>query len=47
VFFVPETGQTFAEMDKITKGKIGHRGRAVARLKKMLKSQNNAMYIPK
>jgi len=28
VFLVPELGQTFAEMDKATKGRIGHRGRA-------------------
>jgi XTP/dITP diphosphohydrolase len=32
VFFVPETGQTFAEMDKTLKGRIGHRGRAFALL---------------
>jgi len=32
VFFVPETGQTFAEMDKALKGRIGHRGRAFAQL---------------
>ena len=32
VFFVPETGQTFAEMDKALKGRIGHRGRAFALL---------------
>jgi XTP/dITP diphosphohydrolase len=32
VFLVPETGLTFAEMDKATKGRIGHRGRAFALL---------------
>jgi len=32
VFLVPELGQTFAEMDKATKGLIGHRGRAFALL---------------
>ena len=32
VFWVPETGQTFAEMDKALKGRIGHRGRAFALL---------------
>ncbi|MFZ9281115.1 MAG: RdgB/HAM1 family non-canonical purine NTP pyrophosphatase [Prochlorococcaceae cyanobacterium] len=28
VFYVPEAGLTFAEMDKTCKGQIGHRGRA-------------------
>jgi len=28
VFLVPELGLTFAEMDKASKGRIGHRGRA-------------------
>ena len=32
VFLVPEPGLTFAEMDKATKGRIGHRGRAFALL---------------
>jgi len=32
VFLVPELGQTFAEMDKATKGRIGHRGLAFALL---------------
>ena len=32
IFLVPELGQTFAEMDKATKGRIGHRGRAFALL---------------
>ena len=38
VFFVPETGQTFAEMDKALKGRIGHRGRAFAQLAPRLAS---------
>jgi XTP/dITP diphosphohydrolase len=38
VFFVPETGQTFAEMDKARKGRIGHRGRAFAQLAPKLAS---------
>ena len=32
VFLVPEAGRSFAEMDKATKGRIGHRGRAFALL---------------
>jgi len=32
VFLVPETGLSFAEMDKVTKARIGHRGRAFALL---------------
>jgi XTP/dITP diphosphohydrolase len=32
VFLVPETGQTYAEMDKELKGRIGHRGQAFALL---------------
>ena len=32
IFLVPELGQTFAEMDKAIKGRIGHRGRAFALL---------------
>jgi XTP/dITP diphosphohydrolase len=32
VFLVPELALTFAEMDKATKGRIGHRGRAFALL---------------
>ena len=38
VFFVPETGQTFAEMDRALKGKIGHRGRAFALLQPQLQA---------
>ncbi|GDX74356.1 non-canonical purine NTP pyrophosphatase [Cyanobium sp.] len=32
VFLVPETGLSFAEMDKATKARLGHRGRAFALL---------------
>lgn len=32
VFFVPEAGLSYAEMDKGLKGRLGHRGRAFARL---------------
>lgn len=32
VFLVPELGQTFAEIDKATKARVGHRGRAFALL---------------
>lgn len=32
VFFVPETGLSYAEMDKGLKGRLGHRGRAFAEL---------------
>ncbi len=32
VFFVPETGLTYAQMDKGLKGRLGHRGQAFARL---------------
>ena len=38
VFLVPELGQTFAEMDKATKGRIGHRGRAFALLEPRLRA---------
>ena len=37
VFLVPELGQTCAEMDKATKGRIGHRGRAFALLEPALR----------
>ncbi|MEX0588107.1 MAG: non-canonical purine NTP pyrophosphatase, partial [Cyanobium sp.] len=37
VFLVPEARLTFAEMDATLKGRIGHRGRAFAQLKPMLK----------
>ena len=32
VFFVPETGLSYAEMDKGLKGRLGHRGKAFTRL---------------
>ena len=37
VFYVEEAGLTFAEMDKALKGKISHRGRALALLTPKLK----------
>ena len=37
VFLVPELGLTFAEMDKATKGRVGHRGRAFALLEPELR----------
>jgi XTP/dITP diphosphohydrolase len=37
VFFVPETGLTYAEMDQTLKGRIGHRGRAFAQLETPLR----------
>ena len=38
IFFVPEAGLSFAEMDKATKGRIGHRGRAFSLLEPQLKA---------
>jgi len=38
VFLVPELDLTFAEMDKATKGHIGHRGRAFALLEPQLRT---------
>ena len=38
VFYVPEAGLSFAEMDKATKGRIGHRGRAFALLEPALRT---------
>jgi XTP/dITP diphosphohydrolase len=38
VFLVPETGLTYAEMDKALKGRTGHRGRAFARLEPRLRA---------
>jgi len=38
VFYVPETGQTFAEMAKELKGRIGHRGRAFELLQPQLRA---------
>jgi XTP/dITP diphosphohydrolase len=37
VFFVPEAGQSFAEMDSGLKGRISHRGRALAALEPRLR----------
>jgi len=37
VFLVAEAGLTFAEMDKATKARIGHRGRAFAQLEPVLR----------
>jgi XTP/dITP diphosphohydrolase len=37
VFFVPDAGLTYAEMDKELKGRIGHRGQAFARLAPQLR----------
>jgi XTP/dITP diphosphohydrolase len=37
VFFVPAVGLTFAEMDSALKGRIGHRGRALAALEPRLR----------
>ncbi len=38
VFLVPELGLTFAEIDKATKGRVGHRGRAFAALEPRLRA---------
>ena len=38
VFYVPEAGQTFAEMAKELKGSIGHRGRAFEQLQPQLRT---------
>jgi XTP/dITP diphosphohydrolase len=38
VFYVPEAGQTFAEMAKELKGRIGHRGRAFELLQPQLRA---------
>ncbi len=38
VFYVPEAGQTFAEMAKELKGRIGHRGRAFELLQPQLRT---------
>jgi XTP/dITP diphosphohydrolase len=37
VFFVPEAGLSYAEMDKALKGRLGHRGRAFAQLEPRLR----------
>ena len=36
IFYVPEAGMTFAEMDKASKGRLGHRGKAIALLEPAL-----------
>lgn len=36
IFLDPETGLTYAEMDAAHKGKVGHRGRAFAKLSPLL-----------
>jgi XTP/dITP diphosphohydrolase len=36
LFFVPELGKTFAQINRSEKGKISHRGRALRQLKKLL-----------
>jgi XTP/dITP diphosphohydrolase len=41
VFYVPEAGQTFAEMDSATKSRLGHRGRAFAALEPGLRQLLN------
>jgi len=38
IFYVPEDGLTFAEMDKASKGRLGHRGRAIASLRPLLEA---------
>ncbi len=38
VFLVPETGLSYAEMDKELKGRLGHRGRAFAQLEPELQN---------
>ncbi|SBO43712.1 RdgB/HAM1 family non-canonical purine NTP pyrophosphatase [Cyanobium sp. NIES-981] len=38
VFYVPEAGRTFAEMDRATKARLGHRGRAFAMLEPGLRA---------
>lgn len=38
VFFVPEAGLSYAEMDKALKGRIGHRGQAFALLAPQLQA---------
>lgn len=39
VFLVPELGLTFAEMDKASKSRVGHRGRAFAALEPKLRAR--------
>lgn len=37
IFLVPETGKTFAEMEKEEKNKLSHRGKAMARVQSILR----------
>ena len=39
IFFVPETGKTFSEMNLVDKQAISHRGRAMALAKQILQQQ--------
>lgn len=39
VFYVPEANLSFAEMDKATKGRLGHRGRALEALLPQLEAR--------
>ena len=43
VFLVPELGLTFAEMDKASKSRVGHRGRAFAALEPGLRALLRAL----
>lgn len=43
VFLVPELGLTFAEMDKASKSRVGHRGRAFAALEPGLRALLGAL----
>jgi len=38
IFFVLEAGLSFAEMDKTTKGQFGHRGRAMSKIRGVLRN---------
>ena len=42
VFYVPEFDQTFAEMSKDIKNRVGHRGRAFKALEPKLKAEMNS-----
>ena len=46
VFLVPELGLTFAEMDKASKSRVGHRGRAFAALEPGLRALLGAPVRP-
>ena len=47
VFFVPEAGLSYAEMDKALKGRIGHRGQAFAQLAPQLQALVGAESTPR